>query len=379
MSRFLFLVPPFYGHVSPALNVVKGLAERGEKVIFYTGSQYRDEVEAAGATFRDVPKPQEIQGDFLQEPALDMVFQVLQATVDPARDERPDCVIYDPMNLPGLLLARILGVPAARLHVQLPINEGHHPFDTFSPIFPVRDRFDSFDRDMEKLCDYYQMPAMKYRETVFHAEPLNIVPFPKAFVPAAQCFDERFHFVGPLFDMPPENDDPITPIEPLLYVSLGTVRGNLISFYDMCITAFGNQSRRVVISTGDEVDHSLFGPIPERVSLYSRVQQIEVLRQTSAFINHAGLNSVMEALYFGVPMVVVPIILEQHIVAERMAELQLGLVVDLQEATSHVLREAVERLEADQEIRCAVGQMQKLIREAGGHRQAVDLLVQYVS
>jgi UDP:flavonoid glycosyltransferase YjiC (YdhE family) len=62
-----------------------------------------------------------------------------------------------------------------------------------------------------------------------------------------------------------------------------------------------------------------------------------------------------------------------------MAELQLGLVVDLQEATSHVLREAVERLEADQEIRCAVGQMQKLIREAGGHRQAVDLLVQYVS
>lgn len=380
MSRFLFFVPPFYGHVNPALNVVKGLADRGEEVTFYTGSQYRDEVVAAGATFRDVPKPQGIQGDFLQEPALDMVFQILQATVDPARDEKPDCVIYDPMNLPGLVLARVLGAPAARLHVQLPINEEHHPFDTFAPTFPVRDRFDSFDRDMEKLCKYYGAPAITYREAVFHAEPLNIVPFPKPFVPAAECFDERFHFVGPLFDIPPEDgNERFAPGEPLLYISLGTVRGNLAGFYDMCITAFGNQSRRVIISTGEDIDHSLFGPLPEHVSLHSRVPQIEVLRQASVFINHAGLNSIMEALYFGVPMVLVPIILEQHIVAERMVELQLGMVVDLQNVTSHTLRDAVARLEADQEIRCAAARMQKLIHESGGHRQAVDLLLQYVS
>ena len=381
MSRFLFSVPPFYGHVNPALNVVKGLIGQGQDVTFYTGSQYRDAVEAAGATFRAVPEPRDIRGgDFLQEPALDMVFQILQATVDQARDDRPDCVIYDPMNLPGLVLARILGAPAARLHVQLPINEEHHPYDTFAPAFPVRERFDSFDRDMEKLCEHYGAPAITYREAVFHAEPLNIVPFPRAFVPMADCFDEHFHFVGPLCDIPSENgNDRFAPDEPLLYVSLGTVHANLTGFYDMCITAFGNQPRRVIISTGEDVDYSLFGPIPEQVSLHDRVPQVDVLRQASVFINHAGLNSIMEALYFGVPMVVVPIILEERTVAERMEELHLGMVVDLQNATSHVLRDAVARLEADQEIRDAAAQMQKLIHESRGHREAVDLLLEYVS
>ena len=365
MSRFLFFIPPFYGHINPALNVVKDLTDRDQEVVFYTGPLYREVVEAAGAKFRAVPESGDRSSDFLEETGIEMIFQFLQATVDSARDERPDCVVYDPMCLEWLLLARIVGAPAARLHLQLPINEKYHPYDTFAPSVPVRPQFDAFDHDMQKLCDFYRIPAIGYHEAVFHAESLNIVPFPKSFVPAVENFDERFHFVGPLFDASSEGDD-LAPSQPLLYVAMGTEHSNIPAFYDICITAFRNQSRRVVISTGNEVDHSLFGSIPAQVSLHHRVQQMEVLRQAGAFINHGGLNSIMEALYYGVPMVAVPIILEEKIVAKRMTELQLGLVVEPQMVTSHTLRDATARIEESQEIRSAVDRMQKLIRESGG-------------
>ena len=43
------------------------------------------------------------------------------------------------------------------------------------------------------------------------------------------------------------------------------------------------------------------------------------------FITHCGMNSVSEALYFGVPLVMFPQIIEQGGVANRTAELSTGI------------------------------------------------------
>jgi MGT family glycosyltransferase len=368
MSGYLFCIAPYHGHANPILHIVRELTRRGERVAVYTGGAFRQAVEAAGAQFRPIPES-DSPGDMLERE-----LGIVQAILEPARADQPACVVYDAMTMWGKLLAGVIGAPAARVHVQFPVTEQYHPFDTFAPMVPVKEHFEEFDRDFKGICDRLGLPAMTYHELLYHAEPLNIVPFPEPFVAGREHLDERFHFVGPLFDAP----EAPSSSEKVVYVSLGTINTNMAAFYDLCIGALGDTDREVVISTGDQVDYSAFGPIPANVSLHRRVPQLEVLQRTAVFVNHAGLNSVMEAFWYGIPMVVLPLTPEQAAVAARMVQLRLGAVLDLRMATRHVLRELIAHVEGDPEIRAEVEAMRKAIHACGGSRQAADLLVDYV-
>lgn len=51
------------------------------------------------------------------------------------------------------------------------------------------------------------------------------------------------------------------------------------------------------------------------------VPQLEVLKRTDVFITHGGMNSLNEALYFGVPVVVVPQQIEQGFNMRRLKKI----------------------------------------------------------
>src|SRR5919198_5012024 len=51
MNRVLIATMPAAGHVGPLLPLARELVRRGHVVAWYTGAEYRDKVEAAGAVF----------------------------------------------------------------------------------------------------------------------------------------------------------------------------------------------------------------------------------------------------------------------------------------------------------------------------------------
>ena len=71
----------------------------------------------------------------------------------------------------------------------------------------------------------------------------------------------------------------------------------------------------------------------------AHVPQLEVLRRASAFVSHGGMNSVSESLYFGVPLVCVPQMGEQEIVARQVEALGAGVHLAKDEATADRIRE----------------------------------------
>ena len=73
-----------------------------------------------------------------------------------------------------------------------------------------------------------------------------------------------------------------------------------------CIKAFGNKELSVILNTGRGTGDT--GNIPSNIWTYSYVPQLEVLQHTDLFITHGGMNSVNEAMYYGVPMLVMPVI-----------------------------------------------------------------------
>lgn len=64
--------------------------------------------------------------------------------------------------------------------------------------------------------------------------------------------------------------------------------------------------------------------------------QLDILQRATAFVSHGGMNSTMESLYYGVPMVVIPQMPEQAMTARRVDELGLGLMLDKNTLTPRV-------------------------------------------
>ena len=106
---------------------------------------------------------------------------------------------------------------------------------------------------------------------------------------------------------------------PIVYISLGSILSDK-SFYKKCIKAFGGKEVSVILNTGRVAPDSL-GRIPENIYAYPFVPQVEVLSHTDVFLTHCGMNSINEALCFGVPMVAMPFINDQVTNANQLVNL----------------------------------------------------------
>ena len=164
---------------------------------------------------------------------------------------------------------------------------------------------------------------------------------------------------------------------PLLYISLGSIFTNQPEFYKQCFAAFADQPWQVVLSIGKHIDLTTLGPVPENFLLSPYVPQLDILPRTRLFVTHAGTNSVMESMYFGVPMVLIPQQPEQQMHAQRVVDLGLGVMLDKGSVTTSTLREAVERVAHDEAYRERAQRMQQSVRAAGGYQRAVDTIMQF--
>jgi zeaxanthin glucosyltransferase len=64
---------------------------------------------------------------------------------------------------------------------------------------------------------------------------------------------------------------------------------------------------QMVLSVGTNVDPSDLGPIAANTIVVRSAPQIELLKRAALCLTHAGLNTTLEALAEGVPLVAIPI------------------------------------------------------------------------
>lgn len=397
MSRYIFLSVPAYGHVNPTLPVVRELVRRGEQVSCYLTEEFRSSVEATGASFHPyesimgkMQPPVRTPGKRAMGPGglplmmADESRQVLPQVLEAIRAEQPDVILYDPMCLWARVAAQVLQVPAILLRPSYASNEH---FSLLKPrgeasAHMLMDLIRRVETDIADLCAAYNLPPFGMREFFSHAEALNIVFLPRAFQPAGDTFDERFVFVGP--SLLPRQDAATFPFEhlgdqPILYISLGTVFNNRPDLFHLCFQAFGDQPWQVVLSHGKRLDAASLGSVPANFLLSPYVPQLEMLQRASVFVTHGGMNSTMESLYYGVPMVVLPQMLEQEMTAHRVAELGLGVTLDQEQLTAEQLREAVTRVQRDSAISQRVQSMQQTVRAAGGYQRAAEAIIDFAA
>jgi UDP:flavonoid glycosyltransferase YjiC (YdhE family) len=392
-----FVSLPAHGHVNPTLPVVAELVRRGWRATYATADRFAAAVGATGATL--VPtggRPPQGPGPgpltpsafagFLERITAD-ARDSLPGLLAHFHDDPPEAVCYDAMSITGRVLAGTTGAADVALVPSFASNERSSPFARSG--MPPPDVLAAV-RDMKELLTAHGLGA-QLRPGMLPPASLNIVFLPPEFQPGVDTFDDRFRFVGP--SPSAREDDPrwTPPDEPVLFVSLGTAFNDRPDFYRACFAAFddrgpvamavGERVRPEHVRGADAVRRGLFGwsiaelgPVPGNVDVRPWFPQPAVLRSASAFVSHAGMGSTMEALYYGVPLVCVPQMVEQARNADRVVELGLGVRLDPDDLSAANLRAAVDAVTGDAAMRAALDRMRDATRRAGGAVAAADAI-----
>ncbi|KYC40334.1 glycosyl transferase family 1 [Scytonema hofmannii PCC 7110] len=192
-----------------------------------------------------------------------------------------------------------------------------------------------------------------------------------------------FHFTGPFVDS--ASREPVYfPFEkltgqPLIYASMGTLQNRQKEIFQYVAKACVGLDAQLIISLGGGNTPESMPKLPGAPLIVGYAPQLELLKKATLTITHGGLNTVLESLSNGVPMVTIPVTNDQPGVAARLAWTGAGEMLPLSRLSIPKLRDAVQRVLTEDSYGKQAVRLQEAIRRAGGLRRAADIIEKVVS
>ena len=242
-------------------------------------------------------------------------------------------------TLPSVVSGRYEDTPEARARNIEELKKSDNAF--FGLVQPLAEEY--AERSGLKL-DWSNPPATISRHAV-----AVVSQTPKEFDLPGIPWSSRFHYAGPFFDGA-GRDSISFPWErldgrPLVYASLGTLVNGLDSIYKTILPAVGRVSEiQVVLAKGNNIQLAELGPIPSNVIVVDQAPQIELLKRATLCITHAGLNTALESIACGVPMVAIPIGYDQFGVATRIVHHGVGESLGVDDLSIEALHTLIEKV-----------------------------------
>lgn len=198
-----------------------------------------------------------------------------------------------------------------------------------------------------------------------------------------QNLPPHFHFTGPYHNRTTRKPVPF-PFEqltdkPLIYASMGTIINPLPDFFQTIASACEGLDAQLVISLGAGATPESLPPLPGNPLVVGYAPQLELLQKATLTITHAGMNTTLESLSNGVPMVAIPVMNDGPGVAARIAYTGVGEVVPLKELSVTKLRSAIVKVLTQESYKQRAIEMQEAIVRSGGVKKAADIIEQVIS
>ena len=137
------------------------------------------------------------------------------------------------------------------------------------------------------------------------------------------------------------------------------------------VAAFAETPHRYVVSKGPRADEF---ELADNMVGAARLPQTSIIPVCDLVITHGGNNTTTEAFHFGKPMIVLPLFWDQYDNAQRVHELGFGVRLPTYDVEDRELRDAVDALLADTDLRHRMAANGERIRAADGKRVAADLI-----
>lgn len=412
MSHIGLICPELSGHLNPMTTLGRELQRRGHRVTVVARLDARRKADAAGLDFAAIGIEEFPEGSmransaqlgklsgmkamrFTAELVRRGTATVLQEAPEVVRREKIDALLVDQVSPAGETVADQLALPCVVVCNALALNPdpdvppGVLPWSYWpGPLGRLRNAFGdalfrwvgrSVMNEIVRRRAQLGLPPLK-KETFASGALAQIAQQPAFFDFPRQALPDCFHFSGPWHD-DGSADEVAFPWEkldgrPLIYASMGTLQNRLEFIFQTIAEACAGFDMQLVISLGsrDQDAGALAAKFPGKPIVVPFAPQLALLKRASLIITHAGLNTVLESLSHGVPMVAIPITNDQPGVASRLAYLGATEIVPPRKLSAPRLRAALEKVIGDPQYRETAHRLQAEIAKVNGLARAADI------
>ena len=386
MAKFMIIVPPLTGHINPTVALGQRLIALGHHVIWvgykeslsaslpkYCERRLLDKEAFSEHSTRRVDQhgAQERRGfaglHYLWESVLIPLAQGSFTTLERLlSEERPTLCIVDQQMLSGALVCQKWGYPyvssATTSAALIDALEGLPQIQSWH------------DQLLAALWSEFNVPRPSYQRLI-ELSPLGTIAFSSKRMTLSVMGDHALdHLHSPVFFVGPALEGERAPIDfpwhlldlnlPKLFFSMGTVNAQRAApLYSRVIAALSELNVQVIAAAPPKY----FINAPHHWIIRERVPQLELLAHMDAVFCHGGHNTTMEALCFGLPLVIAPIRDDQPVIAEQVKAIGAGLRVHFTRAKPESLRLAVEKVLFSAEIK---RQAQAIRKEFARHSES---------
>lgn len=364
--RILFATGPIHGLTLPVIPLIWAARTAGHEVLLATTSRMPDVAAHAGVPVVDVVPGRDIWADLLQSaraeartetarpgessghvhaleasnPFRTFTLTMTSGTVEAGRSFGAELVVSTSDHAAGLLAAAALGVPAVELGNRISwsmrdrsFREKQTVFREDDAILALRAELGTLDRGPNVIARVDpRAPSMGGISSDESDERDGVPWWPMRFVPfngGATVPDWAWH----------------TPQRPRVCVSFGTVvpaTGGATNL-GVVVEAMRGLNMEAVV-TVDETTLAEVGDVPDNVRAVGYLPLTAVLSTCSLSVHHGGSGTAAAPLHHGVPQLVLPVQIDNRLVAERITERGVGLALDPVTARVDTVRSAIRRL-----------------------------------
>jgi MGT family glycosyltransferase len=408
-----------FGPTNNCVGIGDVLRRRGHRVVFVAEESFAGTLEAKGfeeRLMRLSPPPElpEVPGQFwkefirdtapvfrssTQEQLAGFILPTWQALIDGARyvDDRlaeifdelgPDAIVEDNVcSFPAILAS---GRPWVRIVSCNPLEVKDPDLPpTFSGL-PLAERtnWEAFRAEYAARCGDLQAsfsefcvergaPALPAMEMIHESPWLNLYLYPQELdYPRGVALGRTWHNLQTCVR---STDEAWTPPEGvggdgvprLVYLSLGSLGSADLALMQRLVELLADTPHRYIVSRGPRHDEY---ELADNMIGEEFLPQTSVLPHVDAVITHGGNNTVTECMWFGKPMLVLPIFWDQHDNAQRVHETGYGIRLPTYGLQRDELAGAVDRLLTDGALRARVRAAGERLRAQPGTELAADLI-----
>ncbi|HEX3630379.1 MAG TPA: nucleotide disphospho-sugar-binding domain-containing protein [Candidatus Dormibacteraeota bacterium] len=227
--------------------------------------------------------------------------------------------------------------------------------------------------DFDQFCRDHGCPPLPEGEFMYPSPFLNCYVYPDELdYPRERPLNETWERLescvrrnDPAFQLPDGWKSP------LIYLSLGSLGSADTGLMSRLIDVLGATAYRVIVSLGPQ--HQELRLAPNMIGA-EFLPQTSILPLVDLVITHGGNNTVTESVYFGKPMIALPLFWDQHDNAQRLQETGFGVRLHAYEFLDDELVGAIDRLLGDEALKDRLQGTARRLQAKPGTVQAAELI-----
>lgn len=358
MKKIVFFGGKIQSSFNTIIPVIKELLKNGSEVNYFGYTEFKEEIESLGVKFYlykqlgnkvDLVRIENIiEEDIVKKNILkiDMLFKLWKVyrdnEIDIVRGINPDLIFRDNDAIQGLYIAKELKIKSIGINCMPYISEKYmkmNPLTNYMAYYGVyfknikginKHFYDDIEKSIKNLCIENGLPYINQSYLVSGCDDINIC-FGGKSINKIIGDEDKVKVIIPILkgelNLNEEIDEKLRNMleshKSLIYMASGLMINFDNEYYNYVINSVIGSDYNLIISIPDIESYN--NNLPNNIIIISNIPQERILKKAAVFLTAGGYNSICEAITFEVPMIIKPLMNDQHLNAIIIEELGIGV------------------------------------------------------